>query len=197
MPTGYTSKLYEGEQSFKDFIMGGAHAVMGEHIPETYEPSNYYIDKLKESLIKLEEFVSMNSNSAEMYQAIRDEYDEKINDYRRYRANILSIYDRYTEMLKKVDAWQPKYTELCELKKFMHDQLISAIDFDCESHFKYGSPEPQFLALEEWRVKKFKDLKRDVEYYTKECIKEQERADNNNKWMYALKKSLEESGEDV
>jgi hypothetical protein len=57
MPTGYTAKLYDGDQKFQDFAMECARAFgaliemrdepMNAKIPETFEPSEHHVNGLE------------------------------------------------------------------------------------------------------------------------------------------------------
>jgi len=140
VPTGYTQKLYEGEpQSFVEFAMGAARGMAQLYpmrdeapdaaIPEFFEPDpreKVYLDAAR---LKLEELTKRSND--EWRLAMLADNDKLEADSRKdiERSNAMRL--RYEAMLAEVDAWMPPSSEHEAMKTFMHDQLVTSIDFDC------------------------------------------------------------------
>src|SRR5688572_14375055 len=77
MPTGYTSTLMEKGQSFPEFTMLCARAFgaliemrdesLDATIPEKFEPSDYYTDRIAALKAELDTLTSMNASEREAY----------------------------------------------------------------------------------------------------------------------------------
>lgn len=200
MPTGYTAAVQDGSiTELKDFAYSCARAMgacismrddpSGKPIPERFEPSTYYKDRLEQAqsdlavlqLMTVEECAEEAQKEFEQSQ----EYERKrLKEKTEYRA-------RYETMLRKVSDWRNSPEGL---KKFMMDQLHESIKWDCpddEDWYTAGLKEPpKLLTGEEWFDKRQQSLLRDVARSSEEYAKELERVEGRNKWVHQLRVSL-------
>ncbi|QOI67552.1 hypothetical protein SEA_BEUFFERT_183 [Streptomyces phage Beuffert] len=193
MPSGYTAELYEGEQSFEDFVKKAARA-MGAYMHLRDEPSDtpltkrtldvsYYIQRIDKAQTEYDEFTAMSEDEQRgLYQKFLDnrkEYEVESNE----QTDALAA--RYGEMLARVISWRVP-DELDGLKDFMREQLEASINFDC-GYRGVNLPTPTF---EEWRDEKVDQLERDKVYYGKRMDEEKQRVKEQNEYHDALMKAL-------
>lgn len=195
MPTGYTAKLNEGEQSFEDFVWGAARA-MGAFvtmrddpadapIPDEFTPDTTFYDRrLAESRALLDEVRSMSVEEAEARAGV--DYAEACEHATERATKDKAIRDRYERMLRRVRAWTPPTAEHIGFKKFMTEQLEESIRFDTG----YAHPDPVRLTGAEWIEQHRAQAVKDLEYHTAERLKEIDRARGRTGWTKALRDSL-------
>lgn len=191
MPTGYTAKLYDGEQSFEDFVLGCARAFGAlitlrdspeAPIPESFEPDNYHRDKLREAFARLQEVNAWTSTEAE---ARRDAaYERSHQQWAESKARTDAQVARYRAMLAEVQAWRPP-PALANLQAFMVEQLTGTIDFD-----GHNSSEPQRQPVVTWWEAQHQSAMSDITYHYDERRKDEERAESRSAWVRALRDSL-------
>lgn len=196
MPTGYTAKLYEGEQDFTDFVLrcsrGMGAAIMQRDSSldvriKLRKPSDYHVKALKRAEKRLDKYNSMSLEEAEQgadqeFQTRHEEWVESVEKKVRMRS-------RYQKMLSKVHQWTPPTSDHQGLKDFMIGQLKESIKFDTDAPGD-GRWEPQPRDAETWLKDKTEQAERDIEYHTKEHEKELERCRKQNEWVRALADSL-------
>lgn len=195
MPTGYTSKLYEGEdQTFPEFALAcarafGALILMRDdppdaEIPDEFTPSTYHVDRLAEAEARLAEVKGWDDARAEReHRAAAQAFAQRDADE---RAKADARTARYEAMLAQVEEWSPPTTEHVGMKDFMRDQLTESIRFDSYSG-PYGSVPP---TPEAYRADEIARAERDIRYHTKEHAKEVQRAAERSAWVAALRGSL-------
>jgi hypothetical protein len=196
MPTGYTSKIYDGENvTGKEFLLDCARAFgaciemrddpLTKEIPDEFKPSTYHEEQLKNYLIKLEEYKNTSIEDAEIL-SMKD-YDEA----ERYRLNAIDkdnkLRLRYQKALDEVQKWNPPTKEHEGLKKFAIEQLTESINFDCSG--SYYTPIKK-LTGQEWLDKKIEECNWNIEYCKKEQKEENERVADRNEWIKQLRESL-------
>ena len=196
MPTGYTAALYEGEdQSFEDFILNCARA-MGACImqrddpmsepPKKVEPSDYHVKRIAETTEELERLKAMSTSEAT--EKARTEREAALEEREEHDKKALDLLGRYRRMLSAVNKWKPPTTDHAGLKKFMIEQLETSINFDCATG---DWPKiPPVMSGERWRGNRIEKMLRDLDYNTRENLKEIERADDRNHWIEALYASI-------
>lgn len=193
MPTGYTSKLHNGEQAFEAFVWGCAHA-FGALILMRDEPSDsevtedrlttdYYERRVAECEVELAEWAATTEEARRALHASWIASEQKSRGD--HEATRVARKARYVAMLDKVRAWEPPTPEHVELRKFMLEQLETSIDFDC-SVFPH-SPLPGFVA---WCDQRGEQLRKSVQYATEERAKERTRNESRIAWVRALKASV-------
>lgn len=195
MPTGYTSDLYEGKpQTFPQFVMDCARAfgalitmrdeARGTPIPEEFLPSDYHLKAAAEAR---EEWLRLTSMSVQ--EAIAEshaEYDRYMQRRREDEQKREALKQRYGAMLAEVDKWNPPTPDHMGLKKFMQEQLVESIKFDCGTDY-YPKPPP---LGDEWRKQAIAMAERNVKYHEEEYVKEAERCQARTDWVRSLRESL-------
>ena len=196
MPTGYTAGLYEGEQSFEDFVLGcarafGAAVLMRDNpasepisIEAITDKSDYHVRGLKAAVVELGRLEKMTTaeieREAELFNKERIESDE------RHTATRLEMRGRYQAMLDQVREWEPPSEEHAEFKTFMIEQLQGSIDFDTKFIGKISAP----LTPDEWYAQTVANRRRDITYHIEEDAKRIERNEGRTRWVTQLWESL-------
>lgn len=199
MPSGYTAKMYEGEdQSFDDFVMSCARGMgalitmrdepMDAPIPDAFEPSDYHAKAIEDAEWRLRNLDTVSDESARL-QADQ-EYQQAHAAWMESRRKEAELRERYVAMLAKVQAWEPPTPDHVHFKEFMVEQLTGSIDFDCPSDWPTWRPEPQPKSIEEWKSEKRAKAERDLTYHSEEHAKEIARARERTEWVTALRLSL-------
>jgi hypothetical protein len=195
MPTGYTAGVADGTiKDFKTFALRcarnfGALVTMRDEpfdaeIPESFEPSSYYKEKLENSLNDFENFKKLTNEQIE--EQCQKSYEDELASYNEYKEKDLIQQQNYENMLKKVKDWNPPTSEHQNMKKFMVEQLTESIRFDCG----YSRQEPIKLSSKEWAEKEFNKINKDIEYYQKALAEEEARCRERTEWIKALRNSL-------
>lgn len=200
MPTGLTSKIYEGKDiAFKEFAILCARS-FGALIHQRdepldapirkREPDTYYLEELEKAKKDLDDFLA-NPPTEEF---LAKEWEEKVEKMKKDDAETNKKHQelkaRYEAMLKQVQAWNPPTIEHKNLKNFMIKQLNESILFDC-----YVSNQVEHFVTKEQYIKdslSSMHLEKQVEYYQKQWDKQIESCNNANKWIEELVNSLEE-----
>lgn len=201
MPTGYTSKLYNGEdQTFTEFAWDcarafGALILMRDDpadapIPERFEPSDHHVTKLAEAEQALAEFEAMTDN--EHLDLFLAEGAENVRQRIEAKRKSRDLAERYQAMLWKVETWEPPTPEHRQFREFMIEQLKSSIDFDCNVGTDVYPPRlPD--RIEDWYTAKIEKLRWSVDYHRRSLAEEIERTEERNRWVGALRESLDGS----
>lgn len=200
MPTGLTSKIYEGEDiTFKEFAIlcarqfGALVHMRDEPLDAPIrkrEPETYYLKQLEKAKKDLANFLANPPTE----DSLAKEWEEKVEKMKKEDAetnkNHQELKARYEAMLKQVRAWNPPTIEHVNLKNFMIKQLNESILFDCSV-----SNQVEHFVTKELYIKDSLScvhLKKQVEYYQKEWDRHVENCKNVNKWIDELINSLEE-----
>jgi len=201
MPTGYTANIADGI-SFEKFVMRcargmGALVMMrdepfGAPIPERFEPSDYHVRKLAEAGAKLEKLNHMNAEEATA--AAKIAYAEELKHHAEILQSKRELRDAHQKMYAKVRAWTPPTSEHIGLKKFMVDQLVSSVEFDCDEKY-YLKNKPTQKTGEEWFASELEEVTRSIQYHRKEYVEEVSRTEGRNNWISELRRSLERGEE--
>ena len=193
MPTGYTSDLYDGDQSFEDFAMSCARAFgalvtmrdepAGAPIPEEFEPSSYNRDQAqlaREALARIEAWTDEDAerHAAQMHASQMVAWQRE-DDVRKARQ------ERYEAMLEQVQAWEPPTPDHEEMRRFMAQQLQQSIDFDCTQW-----PPPERMDGPTYKAQQLEVEKRRLERAEKANAEEVDRARRRTEWVRALRESL-------
>jgi hypothetical protein len=192
MTTGYTSKLYDGEQEFSDFVMGCARA-FGAYFHLRDEPNGSLSkieDRTPEMIRNLdrvqEKYDEFTALSVDEQKRLHQDYVESTQAYnRKTEKRKREVADRYGRMLAKVIAWNPP-KELENLKEFMKEQLESSIAFDCK-HF-----ESKVLGFDEWLDDHVAHLLRCIENAEDDIESEKKRVKEQHAWHEALLKAAQQ-----
>lgn len=196
MPTGYTAEIKDGI-TFQQFALNcarafGACITMRDEpsdtpIPDQFEPSDYHakaMEKARENLAWLQQ---MPDSEAEREAA--NEYAGAMQAHQRRLSEAADLQNKYNTMLAQVMAWTPPTSEHAELKEFMIKQIVDSREFDCST--KYCN-EPAKQSGSVWRAAKISDAQHNLEYHTKENMREIERVNQRNEWVRNLRESLKQ-----
>ena len=197
MPTGYTSKIYNGEQvTGKEFIMTcarafGALSSMRDEsndtpIPEELKLDTHYKDELDKAKQKLKEFQSMTKEEIQIL--IDKNYLETIEANNKYHNENLALRKRYENVIAEVEKWEPPSSDHYSLKNYAIEQLKDSIRYDCNSdnHSKGIKKENP----DEYIQKQIDSCLWDIDYYQKEWDKEVKRNSERNLWIKQLRDSF-------
>jgi len=195
MSTGYTTAIEKGI-TFKDFALRCARAFgalvsmrddsLDAQIPREFKPSDYYKDELDAKLAELERI--KGASTAVLQEDIHCENAKSEAALAESRKKALTLKAKYEDMLEQVKTWTPPTSDHTELKSFMIQQITDSIRHDC-------SVSPEFyprisLSPEEYRLKRIKELGKDIKYYSEEYERELERTKSRNLWIKQLRESL-------
>lgn len=192
MPTGYTSKLYEGtEQSFPEFVIACAHAFcvalrdepIGAPLPKFVPDTKYYDELVTKGRARLAEVRRWTDEQAN--DAAEEAYAVAVDAWRASQAKAEALRLRYEWMLAHVDEWDAPTDNHQGLKEFMHKQLAESIQFDCGSY-----DAPKRATGSEFRSEQIRKAEWDISYGTQHRAEELQRAEANNAWADALVASL-------
>jgi hypothetical protein len=195
MPTGYTNKIYSGKpQTFGEFAIScarafGALVEMRDDnpdapIPFEIKPDEYHRKALEEAQKKLGALCVVSAEDAAT-EAER-EFQRVETQWKKSRAERLSLSDRYVAMLDQVNAWSPPTEDHKALKEFMVQQITESIRFDCSTSWPY----PVQQSGSEWLKAERARATRDVDYHREEWDKACRRAAERTAWLRALRASL-------
>lgn len=198
MPTGYTSKIYNGEQqSGKEFIMTCARAFgalieMRDEpndaiIPEEFQPSEYHKKELEKAKIELEKYKNMTIE--QIQQKVNESYQEIIEQNKKYYNEGLELKNRYEKVLREVERWELPSSEHQNLKDFAMDQLNESIRFDC-GHIKKYVEEVKKETPEEYIQKQIDSCLWSINYHQENWDKEIKKTNERNLWIKQLRDSL-------
>lgn len=195
MATGYTAKLMESGESFKDFALHCAHAFgalvtlrdepMDAPIP-TFKPDSYYVKALANAHKELSNLKGMTTKQKMAYG--KKEKEEAIA----IRHKIISTYKeenaRLEAMKEQVDAWEPPSPDHTELKTFMLEQIEM-------SKHDLGYSERELASVSEETEESFWEAavgsaESSIPYYEERVAEEQKRCEGRNTWVEQIQKSL-------
>jgi len=195
MPTGYTAGVQDGKVTeFKDFALNASRA-FGARIMErdndadaAYEPrqlEGYYIESFSKNIDKLNELVKLTPDEwAAKFEAANQESADSVV---RTNEKRLAEKARYEAMLAKAEEWEAPTTEHENFKKFMIEQLTESIKFDCSEYTPWGN---RAETVEEYRAAEIADVRKSLESYSEQILKQADITISNNEWMYQLFRSL-------
>jgi len=197
MPTGYTWKLAEKGQSFRDFALDcarafGALITMRDEpkstpIPKTLKPRTDYYDKeLLKSKVELRSLLAMNNKEKLEYG--KKKKQEKINHFQECLAKTKLQNKRLRDMESKVQRWSPPTPDHDKFKEFMLQQINVSIrdTYFEEKTIEQASKEGPL----EYYAKAVIEAKQSIEYFEEARAKELARTYENNEWIEQLRESL-------
>lgn len=198
MPTGYTAELHDGKDiTFEEFVLAcarnfGALILMRDDPKEapipTFEARTDYQEQMKaeaerdlamlRSMTDEEKHVAHAAAVAEVERQIADDVEKA-----------QAIRDRYEAMLRQVEEWRPPTEDHQGLKDFMVQQLNESIRFDCADAGKWRSLPESDVDL--WWQQQVWAKERTIVRCHQDIAAEIERTQERNKWVDALRRSLE------
>lgn len=201
MPTGFTSKIYDGKNITKEeFIWDCARAFgalidmrdepFDAKIPEKIVPKTYYLNQKEEAEKELNEFLHIPHEKIQ--QQIEEDHAQELKYISDQIERKKTLKERYEKMLREVSEWEPPTEEHVNLKEFCIRQLKESLDFDCRGIEKLLSRKVEKPSVEEWLSVKKEHLEDELKYYEKEWEKELQCVKEKNEWIEALRQSLTE-----
>lgn len=198
MPTGYTAAI-ANDISFEEYALQCARAFgacLHQRDDNTTdkpklreESSGHYEQMLLEAEAELGAFKTMTMAQKEAVgQELKEEEVARCQE--RFNEKVL-LKNKYNDMLAKVQAWTPPSLDHVELKRFMADQIIKSIEFDCDTDYAINElrKASEMTALE-YHAKKVSELEWNVSYYAEQADEEKQRNTNANQWIKSLYDSL-------
>lgn len=198
MPTGYTHQI-AGGITFKEFALScakafGACITMRDQpsdapIPDEFKPATYNSKAAAEAREKLAKVKAMTSLECE--GAAKADFQKSLDHHTRSIEEDRKLEAKYRAMLAEVEAFNPPSDEHQNLKKFMREQILESIKFDCSTDYH----EKEIAKLkpaqgEEWRQAEIKVCLHVIAYHDEEQRKENERTASRNLWVSQLRSSL-------
>lgn len=212
MPTGYTAKLYEGEeQSFNEFVLECSRAFGAmislrddprAEIPTELEVDSFYFTQVEKAQKELEQL--QNASDAELMVQAKSERQYSLSSQYENAVRKEAARQGYTEMLAKVKAWVPPTEEHVNLKAFMVEQLESSLQSDCrgeavdleELRSLVNRPvEDSDIDIEKFRAEGLNIAERRLTYAAEHLADQQNSVADKNRWIKALRNSLTASSE--
>lgn len=204
MPTGLTSKIYEGEDmSLRGFALmcvkqlGYGYYASGygeEDLPldkaPVIKPKRYHKIELDRVTKQYEKFKKLQEDT----EALMAKYEEVMShitkDSEDSKKKNKELQSRYESVLEKVNRWDVP-EELSSLKNLMTDQLNDSIKYDCRTYEE--DEERKNPTLEEWVNSENKHFEREIEYHTKEYAKDVEYSKECNEYIKKLYEELDKA----
>lgn len=196
MPTGYTSKLYEGEQSIGDFLRDAARGMgfcvtmrddaPGTSLPESFEPAPYYAKAVADAVAHLDSLKALSE--LEIEQASEAAYEDALKDYEHTLEKRNAIRTRYENMLRSMIQWTPEHEAMRGTRKFAISQLQDSIEWDCR--LDYSSP-PEKRAPLDWLSDRIAVAEGRLESAKKSLADEEKRVSGRNEALAELRKEIQ------
>lgn len=197
MPTGYTADIKDGI-SFETYAMNCARAFgaliemrdapSGAEIPERFEPSPYHMGQLEQAHARLADLQTMKPEDISAGALL--DWKTKTRAAEDYVRKCNELKAKYEAMLDAVDKWRPPTPDHVEMKSFMRQQIVDSLKWDCDTSY-YGKEKR--LTDKQWLDGKISKTEHDIAYHEKAYIEEVDRTEKRNKWLAALRESLQQS----
>ena len=196
MPSGLTSRLYEGtDTTLKGYAQQCAlhywnlrDIVFNEDGTVDFGETNYHQEELNEAKKELEQFKSLSDEWKDKY------YEEYVREQTKRRdkaiAENTALAQRYSNMQCKLLSWDVP-DSLKDFKGYMSKILKESIDADLTSEEDFNRIY-RVVSKEEYVEKRIKELESNVDYHEErlnEIIDDQNRVNSILKELYT---SLEE-----
>lgn len=204
MPTGLTSKIYEGKEiTLREFALKCAGQLSpayyytrnhDEDLPLSSPPvlkaDNYRQESLERAKKELERYEYLKANPSEMQKLYDKEKTRLKLDRMAREIDIAKKRERYDAMIEKVEQWEVP-DSFQHLKDFMLKQLNDSRDFDCPD---LSDILPVYEpTIDEWIDGCIKSCKRSMEYDIEEIEKERQWYEGANKYLKELYSLLDET----
>lgn len=195
MPTGYTSKIYEGKDvSYKEFLIDcakqfDANTLMRDmpfdsEIP-IYEPNiKYYKEQIAISEKKLQSLKLKSLEEIELQ--LEEEHNQSLQREKELEERKEKLKQRYLEIKEEVEKWEPPTPEHANLKTFALEQLSMSIDADC-SVFTFNIEKKD---AQNYLKENIEACEETISYYKEKIEEEIERTNKRNQWNKELFNSL-------
>ena len=199
MPTGYTAKLCDGEQSFEEFVLRCARAFgaliemrdesFNAPIPDEFKPSGYHARELEKARTKYNSVRKMSISAAT--KRAKEEYESKKKEILNTIKGRAATRARLDAMLLAVSEWGPPTAGHVSLKSFMAEQLNKTIELDGNAAFWQEQLNNLTCKSGEGYIQEqLSSIKWSIDYHTEQHQKEVGRINERNRWVAELRESL-------
>lgn len=196
MPTGYTFKLYESDQSFADFVWTCAKPFVKTMTAAT-SPLDTLLDVesvtrglvLKQAEAELAHWQSMDPQDASLREKLESDYRQEVRDFERRASEEATRKARFRAMEERVNEWRPPTPEHQKLKDFMLEQLAFETQFE---PYYTEDKRPVRKTPEEYIGERIRWTKNLVDHYASQM-----EGDGNlsmKKWLEDLNRSVPHPG---
>ena len=195
MPTGYTAKLVDKGQDFREFVLTCARG-MGACImqrddpmdepPKRTEPSDYHTKAIAEAQATMARLKGMPFEDRNEYGAHLRR--EAVRRAQKYLAENQAQNERLDAMAAQVRAWRPPTDDHAGLKDFMLEQI--SISKNDPKYPERSLVEAEAKSPDAYFVEAISKAARDLTYHAEQHAKEVERTAGRNDWIDKLYESL-------
>lgn len=192
MPTGYTSKLYEGEQSFRDFALGAARAFAMSQRDDPDGPirvpvldTSYHDAAIARATERIAAIGGWAPGDAERHARL--EHEQAMKRFQEHVREQEARNARLSAARKRACLWEAPTPEHREFQKFMLSQLDMTLE-----ETRYGLNEPKPRTSDEYRDEKLAAASRDLTYHLAQRAAQVERHEKSVAWVKALIEALPE-----
>lgn len=208
MPTGYTCFIEDGQiTTGKEFLkkcirefgccIGQRDDPLTEPLKTDIHADPYYKKCYEEAVNRLENFRKRTSD--EIRDDIINAKQKELSDKKLYLSHQELLRDRYLKVRNEVEAWIPPTPDHEGIKRFALDQIDMCIptekDINKLREQIHDLDENRNSEIDESDIGKYiieetKFLERDIEYYKKKMIEDEERAANRTRFIKDFLSSL-------
>lgn len=158
-------------------------------IPDEFKPSDYHKKQLNAAIKRLKKIKAMSLSQCAKEAKV--EYQKSLKYHQDAIKTDADLKFKYEDMLANVDAYAPPSPNHIEFKKFMRDQIVSSIEFDCMGDYHENAIKNlRQLPGSKWRIQEAAKCRKDIEYHEREQEKENERAAGRTQWVRQLRESI-------
>lgn len=195
MPSGYTAKLYEGDQDFTEFLFGCARGIgylismrdepWTAEIPDFFVPDPYYEERVARARGRIDEIQALDD--VELMKSQERQREDRVKSLEKYANENRQRKERYVKMLDRAKAWEPPTAEHEGLQQLMVEQLEQSLQFDTD----HRPPAlPPLSPVAEYREQELALAHAEIEDAERELEREISRCEDRTAWVQALKSSV-------
>lgn len=204
MPTGYTAYIEDGKiTTGKEFLklctraFGIAidlkDAPLSVPTPAHFKSDTYYKERYDKALEELNKANNLTFEEAKIQ--MKNAYEERISDYKRYTEREIAMNEKYAKVRNEVETWNPPTEDHQGLKRFALEQIDMCVTKQkCIDEYLEKSKEvfdDSDEAVEKYISYNIRYCKEELDRAYKSWKEELERTEKKNIWM---KKFLESIG---
>lgn len=203
MPTGYTYYIENGDiTTGKEFLKlcirafgccaGQREDPLSAPLVTEYKSDSYYKEQYEKSVKCLNEFKAKSIDEIEC-----ELESERINATNRNKERMhkkQSLREKYLKVREEVEKWNPPSSEHNDIKKFALEQIDMCMPTVSEINDLQNSRNCNMeSSVEDYILDNIRLLEKDIEYYKRKMIEEEQRTASQNKFLKDFIDSLEET----
>jgi hypothetical protein len=193
MPTGYTYKLIDEDQSFEDFALHCMTAFgacieqrdSNDTKPKLRKIDTYHYDELKEATKELGDF--LNKSDEEIQKEIDDQYQEDVEYYKTQKEKNKKIKIKLLEIKERIHKLNFPEGDYAHYKEFMLEQIDRTIEHDCSDRYEN---EPVKPSLKEYKNSKIESYNWNINYHKDSWEKHQKNVEDSNRWIRGATRAI-------